>query len=140
MSTVIRPVVSKKNEYYISKHRYYELVHFCLQYPEWRQEYAMLAMPKKPENDILNGAQGDPTSSVGIKRAILKEKMEIVETAAKMSSAELWTYIFKSVTEGYSYGYFAARRIPCGKDLFYSNRRKFFFILDVLKTRKIQAL
>lgn len=140
MSTTIRPVVSKKKEYYISKHRYYELVHFCLQYPEWKQEYNVLLTPKKPENDISDGSPGDPTASVGVKRAILKEKMDLVETAAKMSSAELWTYIFKSVTEGYSYGYFSAMGIPCGKDLFYSGRRKFFWILDMLKTRKMQAL
>lgn len=139
MSTVIRPVVSKKKEYYISKHRYYELVHFCLQYPEWKQEYISLDAPKKSEHDVSDGLPGDPTAFLGIKRAILKEKMELVEEAAKISSAELWTYIFKSVTEGYSYGYFMANGIPCGKDLFYTDRRKFFWVLDMLKTRKMQT-
>ena len=33
MATTIRPVVSSSK---ISKHRYYELKHFCLQYHEWR--------------------------------------------------------------------------------------------------------
>lgn len=42
MGTVIRPEVSHKNTYYISKHRYYELKHFCLQYPEWRKSYISL--------------------------------------------------------------------------------------------------
>ena len=39
MSTVIRPEISKKNLYWIPKHRYYELKHFCLQYPEWKKNY-----------------------------------------------------------------------------------------------------
>ena len=30
MSTVIRPEISEKNKYWISKHRYYELKHLCL--------------------------------------------------------------------------------------------------------------
>lgn len=29
--------LSERNPYYISKHRYYELKHFCLQYPEWEE-------------------------------------------------------------------------------------------------------
>ena len=44
MSTVIRSVVSKKNPYYISKHRMLELKHFCMQYEEWRQEYVKLTV------------------------------------------------------------------------------------------------
>jgi hypothetical protein len=39
MSTSIRPEVSDKNEYWIDKHRYYELKHFCLQYPLWKKCY-----------------------------------------------------------------------------------------------------
>ena len=35
MGTVIRPEVSKSNEYWIPRDRYYELEHFCLQYPSW---------------------------------------------------------------------------------------------------------
>ena len=38
MSTVIRPEISEKNKYWISKHRFYELRHFCLQYREWERE------------------------------------------------------------------------------------------------------
>ena len=40
MATTIRPELSEKNPYWIEKHRYYELKHFCLQYPIWRKAYA----------------------------------------------------------------------------------------------------
>ena len=36
--TDIRPEISKKNKYWISRHRYYELKHFCMQYREWLAE------------------------------------------------------------------------------------------------------
>ena len=42
MSRIIRPELSKSNPYYISKHRYYELKHFCLQYYEWKELYLSL--------------------------------------------------------------------------------------------------
>ena len=35
-----RPELSKKSPYWIDKHRYYELKHFCLQYPLWKKELA----------------------------------------------------------------------------------------------------
>ena len=37
MGTTIRSEISKKNEYWIEKHRYYELKHFCMQYPIWKK-------------------------------------------------------------------------------------------------------
>ncbi len=39
MSTTIRPELSDKNKYWIDRHRYYELKHFCMQYDIWKQAY-----------------------------------------------------------------------------------------------------
>ena len=41
MGTTIRPELSEKNPYWIERHRYYELKHFCLQYPIWKKAYGM---------------------------------------------------------------------------------------------------
>ena len=35
---------SQNNEYWISKHRYYELKHFCMQYPLWKAAYRLLEL------------------------------------------------------------------------------------------------
>ena len=37
MGNIIRAEVSENNPYWIEKHRYYELKHFCLQYPTWKR-------------------------------------------------------------------------------------------------------
>lgn len=42
MGTNIRPELSNKSPYWIERHRYYELKHFCLQYPIWKRAYAAL--------------------------------------------------------------------------------------------------
>ena len=47
MATEIRPELSEKNPYWIGKHRYYELKHFCLQYPIWKKAYNA-ASPEQP--------------------------------------------------------------------------------------------
>ena len=41
MGTNIRPEISERNPYWISKHRYYELKHFCLQYNGWASAYKL---------------------------------------------------------------------------------------------------
>ena len=42
MGTTLRAELSEKNPYWIEKHRYYELKHFCLQYPIWKKIYRSL--------------------------------------------------------------------------------------------------
>ena len=82
MSTLVRPVLSKRNKYYISKHRYYELKHFCLQYPEWKEEYANLAMSIGADSAVLDGMPKgsdklDRTGENAVKLARIKEKIKM---------------------------------------------------------------
>lgn len=72
MTTVLRAELSTKNKYYIDKHRYYELKHFCLQYPEWKRTYAELEDVTLPlsmiERVSTSNIPCDPTA----KRALVK--------------------------------------------------------------------
>ena len=66
MTTRIRPELSEKNKYRISKHRHYELKHFCLQYQQWKDKYADLQDSSIPTFMIdrvpTSNMHGDPTS------------------------------------------------------------------------------
>ena len=64
-----------KIEYSISKHRFYELKHFCLQYPEWEHLYSLL---DGWANEI-GMHEGDTTSKEGIRRADLMYNMTLVK-------------------------------------------------------------
>ena len=76
-----------KTEYTLSKHRFYELKHFCLQYPEWKKLYS--------EADGWNG-KGDTTSKDGIKRGDLKTYIEIIETCARLVDYNILKYVTNS--------------------------------------------
>lgn len=54
MGTTIRPEISKKNRYWIDKHRYYELKYFCLQYPTWKKAHSSLDSIKNAEIRITD--------------------------------------------------------------------------------------
>lgn len=136
MSTVIRSSISRKNKYYISKERYFELKHFCLQYNEWKDLLKETGYGVYPSGLVMHDSQSglyfeDTTAQIAISRAILQDKMKLVKNTAIEADEQIGTYIFKSVTDGVSYTYLSSvMNIPCGKDMFYDRYRKFFWLLD----------
>ena len=133
MSTVIRPEISKKNPYYISKHRYYELKHFCLQYPEWKRDYLYLGDLIKTGNFSRGEkSENNPVESAVSKRLYVRTKMETVEKAAKQADSDIGDYILKAVTEDLSFVQLKMQyEIPCERDMYYDRYRKFFYILNL---------
>ena len=123
MATTIRPELSEKNPYWIEKHRYYELKHFCLQYPIWRKAYASLnGFSSKPIDwamFIVTSTLGDPTAKIGIARAYYSERTDMIERVAEQTDQQLAPYILK-VRLG----------IPCCKDTYYELYRRFFWLLN----------
>lgn len=133
MGTVIRPDISRKNKYWIDKHRHYELKHFCLQYPEWKKTYNSSPNISLSATDEIHKSNlpGDPTFKEVMRKERCLERIELIERVAKEADEDLHNYILKAVTEGLSYTYLKSRLdIPCGKDLYYDRYRRFFWLLD----------
>ena len=135
MSTVIRPEVSAKNTYYISRHRYYELKHYCLQYPEWKKAYHELdGLPTESagiQEHIQGGSLPDPTEKYAEARLYFLERILMVEKCAREAAKDLSGLFLRSVTEGISY---ERTSPPCCKEVWYAAYRRFFWLLD--KERK----
>ncbi len=138
MSTTIRPEVSKNNEYWISRHRFYELKHFCLQYPNWKRA---LSDSDSVFNTCFSESSHSKTNNISkpvevcadIRNAYIS-KIDIVEKAAREASEELYDYIIKAVTEGYSFNYLKTKmNIPCCKETYYKLYRRFFWLLDIAR-------
>ncbi len=72
MATTIRPELSEKNPYWIEKHRYYELKHFCLQYPIWQKQYSLISNTRSNEayslTPIANQSFYDSTGETAVDR------------------------------------------------------------------------
>lgn len=131
MGTSIRTEISKSNDYYISKHRYLELQHFCLQYPEWKQNYADMATYIRPGSIIKLDSKNIYKPHIAYIRMEYLEKINLIEDIAKETDPILANYILTAITEGRSYTYLRqVLNIPCGKDYYYERYRKFFWILD----------
>lgn len=137
MATLIRAKLSETNKYWVEKHRYYELKHFCLQYPFWERLYLELdgfrGNGLDPTGSRSN-TPGDPTSRFAEDRALYFERMDLVRRIAYETDPDLATYIFKAVTEGLSFNYLKSKlEIPCGRDMYYDRYRRFFWLLDLAR-------
>lgn len=136
MCTNIRPKLSEKNKYWIEKHRYYELKHFCMQYQSWKRAYAALdevSISSSVLDAVFsnNSEHGDPTGRLAIAKSYYSERIQMVERAAIDADKILASYILRAVTEDLSYTYLKSRlEIPCGKDMYYDRYRRFFWLLS----------
>lgn len=129
-----RNEMSVKNKYYISKHRYLELKHFCLQYPEWKR--ALNLIEKYPPSKSIVQVNSDSSDGyffekTMLQRVELERRMELVEKTCLATDNYLGVFIFRCVTEGVSYTELHVKDgMACCKDMFYDRYHKFFWLLD----------
>lgn len=135
MGTAIRAEISVNNRYWVEKHRYYELKHFCFQYSEWKKCYASVdglgASVSHISERVTGGQVADPTVMLAERRLYYRERIEMVESVAREAAGELAPYLLKGVTEAIAFEKLNAReRIPCSRDTWYRLYRRFFWLLD----------
>lgn len=135
MGTNIRSTISENHPYWIDKHRFYELKHFCLQYRQWQKSYETVSElgPRLYEQMYVKntGEHVDPTARAAEERVFYSSRMEMVEKTAVEADAELAEYILLGVTRGLSYEVLSLKHgIPASRDTYYNRYRKFFWLLS----------
>ena len=134
MSKKLPPELSKHNKYWISRHRYYELLHFCMQYPEWqknRRTFDGYGKNYDSNTRVQNNIVANPTEKNAIARAYFADRINLVERIAKEADELIADYILMGVTENITYPVLRARYpIPCSSRTYYEAYRKFFWLLD----------
>ena len=135
----MKATISKKNKYWISKHRYYELAHFCRQYDEWKKNYAKLQGDFSYSHGVtVNTCEGKaiikPVEKCAERMMYFTERMRIVEQSAIKASPELAKYIIRGATKGLSYDKMKATdNIPCCREVYYEYYRRFFWHLSQIR-------
>ncbi len=135
MSSEMRAELSKRNPYWIEKHRYYELKHFCLQYPIWKQSYGSLGvLSSKPANLVMcknKYGMSNPTERIASIRYELKRKIDLVEQIAEETDDTLADYLILGITKGKSYVTLRMEHdIPCCRETYYDRYHRFFWLLN----------
>ena len=133
-----KPELSKKSEYWIDKHRYYELKHFCLQYPLWKKE--ILEYEKTHTHltaqDIIASGKKSPSSYRPVEEAVvrvmhIKSHINMIDRLTTKADPVIGFYLLKGVTEERPYESLRVMyNIPCNRAEYYEIYRKFFWMLS----------
>ena len=108
--------------YELSRNRFKELKHFCLQYPELKERKAKLYSEKASEGH-------DPTGRIASELADIEKAMNLIETTAFNIGNFPGEKILKIVTEGVVLG----EVCPEDHDICEWYLRKFYWMLDKAK-------
>lgn len=128
--------LSKNNPDYISRHRYYELKNYCLQYYEWAEKVKELeAESLRSKSFIKKGIIFNNDESVVERLAeeiiCYKNRMSLIQHTCLVCDPAFSQYLFKAVTEGLSYDQLnAVYDLCCGREYWYKVYRHFFWLLD----------
>ena len=125
----------KTGRWKIDTHEFYMALHFAYQYRKWVEELEGLTDTSKAitYSDMPKGnINPDPTFDLVARRERLVRNVDLVERCAREAEPELYEYILAGVTnEGITYDNLKALKdIPCGKDMYYDRRRKFYYLLS----------
>lgn len=124
-------ILSEKSKYYLPKETFLTVVHYCKQYPLWDEELSAMTDTSKAitydQDRVQVSPDSDPTSELAIRRAGISKKKDMVDDTAKRVAGRIWKWLLLGVCYDYPYYYLAEHGIPCGKDLYYKLRRRFYY-------------
>ena len=133
----IRPELSKKNKYWIDRHRYYELKHFVMQYPLWQTKVSYidsLARGNISAVKYRTDYKDYVAQAVELREQYI-DNINLCNNMARQTDPIIGNYILLAVINNESYEKIKARTdVPCCKDVWYDLYHKFFWLLD--STRK----
>ena len=125
---------SKKSKYYLDDELYDTVLHYARNYPTWLAEYSVYDPHGAIRYDrprVQTSGDYDPTETLGIRHAALKEKIDKIESAAKAAAPEetLRKFLVLGVCYGLTGYQLAQRNMPCTNREYSAMRSKFFYEL-----------
>lgn len=127
MSKGRRP--TKKSKHYVAPALWDHAITFCRCYPLWKAELSVCDSSRAIRYDkdrVQTSGDFDPTETLGIRRAELQKKVDIVEQAAAEATVSevIQELLILGVTHGLSYDTLSAKYgIPCGYRQYHECRR-----------------
>lgn len=108
-------------------------LHYCRQYPLWVAELSVdpstVRAIRYDMDKVQASGDSDPTLTAAVRRTAIERKKEEVDAAAKEVADGMAEWLIQGVCYGQTYFQLKEKGIPCGKDLFYKWRRKFYYTI-----------
>ena len=125
--------LSKDSKYYLPKETYQMVQHYCRQYRTWEDE-----LSTEPDTSraitydvprVQTSGDGDPTSETAMGRAEIAKKKKMVDDTIHEVAPEIEEFLKRGVCYGDPEWILEQDGMPCGKDLYYDRKRKFYWTM-----------
>lgn len=118
------------SEYYLPEETYRMVQHFCFSYKEMQTELMTLEGLRSPViDDMPHGTTvGNPTERIGMRRAELSRKIDIIDTACREVSQAGYMWLWKGVTDkSMSYRALREKGMPYNHNQYGAMKRKVYW-------------
>lgn len=129
-------IPTPRSKYYIPKHEFIEVRHFCYRYQDMLEEQRILIMSgvKAITYDGMPHGSNvhDPTEEAGIRLADIGRNIRVIENTAEEIGGSLYKWLLKGVTvEGMTYYRLKMQHnIPCSEMTYRRMRQRFYHRLS----------
>lgn len=124
-----------RSKYYIPKERYYELKHFCLQFPIWEDAYNHLNECSLTNDSLVRNEINMKVEEVATAKVYYISLMEIVADAVLSATNDkvITSWLFEGVTRGKSFDQMELENgySPCSRSEYYNTYKEFFYYLSL---------
>lgn len=127
-------IPAANSKYYVERELYLTVVHFCRQYPTWIAELsvdpdASRAITYDKER-VQTSVTGDVTADLAIRRVKIAEKVKLIDDIAAEVAGSCSKWLVLGACYGVPFFQLVDQGIPCGKDMYYNMRRKFYYLVS----------
>ena len=128
--------LSQKNEYYLPKHSYLTCVHYALQYRDWKAELDAnrdtRGAIRYDKDRVQITPDYDSTSETAIRMVEISKKVALIEKCIRDACMDnaVDQFIKLSVCYGFTFYQLRDQGMPCGRNLYYNIRRRFYYVLS----------
>ena len=128
--------LTETNQYYLPKHTYLTCIHYALQYRDWKArldaDRDTRGAIRYDKDRIQTSNDFDSTSETAIAMIDISKKVDMIDKIIEGVCVEkiMENYLRLGVCYGFAMFQLLDAGMPCGKDLYYKTRQKFYYELS----------
>lgn len=128
--------LSESNQYYLPKHTYLMCIHYALQYRDWKarldSDRDSRGAIRYDKDRVQTTGDYDSTSEIAMKMVEIEAKCKLIDDAIVIacdgSNIDHWLRL--GVCYGFTVYQLLDDDMPCGKDMYYRIRQRFYYELS----------
>lgn len=129
-------ILSENNQYYLPKHTYLTCIHYALQYRDWKarldSDRDSRGAIRYDKDRVQTSMDGDSTSDIAIKMIEIEEKCKMIDECISIAcdGSNLDRWVRLGVCYGFTIYQLLDDKMPCGKNMYYNIRQRFYYELS----------